>query len=120
MRKFSLTAIARHRLDHARHAPSGRSAETVVGGHEHALRHTLVALASGARMSVHHIDAEATVYVLSGRVRLKVGPHRWDARTGDLLTLSAPPDARLEAVEESAVLLTVVITLAHTWPGLPR
>ena len=120
MRKFSLTAIARHRLDHARHAPSGRSAETVVGGHEHALRHTLVALAAGAQMSVHHVDGEATVYVLHGRVRLTAGGHRWDARTGDLLTVSAPPDARLDAVEESAILLTVVTTLPHTGRGLPR
>ena len=120
MRKFSLTAIARHRLDHARHAPSGRSAETVVGGHEHALRHTLVALAAGAQMSVHHVDGEATAYVLHGRVRLTAGGHRWDARTGDLLTVSAPPDARLDAVEESAILLTVVTTLPHTGRGLPR
>lgn len=32
MRKYSVTAIARHRLAHARSAPSGRSAETVYGG----------------------------------------------------------------------------------------
>ncbi|ABH00852.1 conserved hypothetical protein (plasmid) [Rhodococcus jostii RHA1] len=44
MRTDSVTAIARHRLAPVRSVPSGRSADTVYGGHEHRLRRTLIAL----------------------------------------------------------------------------
>jgi quercetin dioxygenase-like cupin family protein len=44
--------------------------------------------------------------VLAGRVRLTAGGSEWIGRTGDLLVI---PDAKhgLEALEDSAVLLTV-------------
>jgi hypothetical protein len=35
MEKFSLTALAREQLKTAQQASSGRSAQTVYGGHEH-------------------------------------------------------------------------------------
>jgi len=38
MQKFSLDAIAREQAKRASAASSGRSAETVFGGHEHVLR----------------------------------------------------------------------------------
>ena len=41
MQKESLTALVRHHLGTASTAPSGRSAHTIYGGHEHALRQTL-------------------------------------------------------------------------------
>ena len=44
MQKESLTALVRHHLETAPAASSGRSAHTVYGGHEHALRQTLIAL----------------------------------------------------------------------------
>ncbi len=47
MEKISLTALARQELASARSAGSGRSAHTVYGGHEHALRQTLIALIEG-------------------------------------------------------------------------
>ena len=43
MQKESLTALVRHHLELAATAPSGRSAHTVHGGHEHVLRQTLIA-----------------------------------------------------------------------------
>lgn len=44
--------------------------------------------------------------VLSGRVRLTCANNSWEGRTGDLLI--APPGRHsLEALEDSAVLLTV-------------
>ena len=48
MQKTTLLALARHQLEIARDAPSGRSAHTVYGGHEHVLRQTLVALRAGS------------------------------------------------------------------------
>ncbi|MBV9383886.1 MAG: cupin domain-containing protein [Streptosporangiaceae bacterium] len=106
MEKFSLDAIARDHARRAAGAPGGRSAQTVYGGHEHALRQTVVALTAGSSMSEHENPGEATVQVLHGRVRLVTGGVTWEGRSGDLLVV---PDARhaLEAVEDSAVLLTV-------------
>lgn len=106
MQKSSLTAQAREQLKTARQASSGRSARTVYGGHEHTLRQTLIALVSGQTLKEHENPGEATVHVLQGRVRLAAGDVAWDGAPGDLLTV---PDRvhSLEALEDSAVLLTV-------------
>ena len=73
MENISLTALAREQLVLAQNAPSGRSAHTVYGGHEHTLRQTLIALAAGRKLDEHENPGEATVYVLQGRVRLSAG-----------------------------------------------
>ena len=107
MQKTSLLAIARHELDHAATAASGRSAKTVFGGHEHQLRQTVIALRAGQQLAEHQNPGEATLQVLVGRVTLNFGEVSWNGSVGDLLTI---PDGihSLDAVEDAAVLLTVV------------
>jgi quercetin dioxygenase-like cupin family protein len=107
MRKLSLEAETREQLERALSDTAGRSATTVYGGHEHVLRQTLIALKADMVMDEHVSPGEATVHVLHGRVRLVAGDDSWEGRTGDLI---AVPDARhsLEALEDSAILLTVV------------
>ena len=113
MEKFSPEAIAREQAKRAAAASSGRSAETVYGGHEHALRQTVFALTetvfaltAGSSLDEHNSPGEATVQVLRGRVRLTAGQVTWEGRAGDLLIV---PEARhaLQAAEASVVLLTV-------------
>lgn len=107
MHKFSLEAISREQQQKAAAAPSGRAAETVYGGHEQALRQTLIAMGAGRSLSEHENPGEATILVLQGRVRLSAGAVNWEGRQGDLLVM---PQARhaLEAVTPAVVLLTVV------------
>lgn len=107
MQKFSLEAIARQQLDAARQAPASRAATTVVGGHEHTMRQTVLALTAGAALAEHDNPGEATLYVLSGRVTLAAGGESWDGRTGDMLVI---PPARhtVRAEEDSTLLLTAV------------
>ncbi|WP_199435492.1 cupin domain-containing protein [Qaidamihabitans albus] len=110
MQKFSLDALARELLKRAVGSSSGRTAETVYGGHEHMLRQTAVALTAGNTLAEHDSPGEATLFVLRGRVRLHAGDVSWDGIHGDLIVI---PTARhsLEALEDSAVLLTVVKTI---------
>lgn len=108
MENISLTALAREQLVLARNAPSGRSAHTVFGGHEHSLRQTLIALAAGRKLDEHESPGEATIYVVHGRVRLSAGDNSWDGASGHHMIV---PDARhtLEALEDAVVLLTTAM-----------
>ena len=109
MEKSSLTALAREQMKLAKQASSGRSADTVYGGHEHTLRQTVIALVAGYGLGEHENPGEATVHVLQGRVRLNGDGHGWEGSPGDLLIV---PTARhtLDALEDSVVLLTVAMT----------
>jgi quercetin dioxygenase-like cupin family protein len=104
--KMSLDALAREHVARAGADTTGRSSETVFGGHERTLRQTIIALKAGQSMSEHENPGEATLFVLQGRMRLIGQYTSWDGRTGDLLVV---PEGRhsVEAVEDSVVLLTV-------------
>ena len=106
MQRVSLEALARQQLKQAATAGGGHTADTVYGGHEKVLRQTVIGMIEGAVLGEHSNPGEATVQVLSGRVRLVAGDLSWEGRAGDLLIV---PDARhsLEALVDSAVLLTV-------------
>jgi quercetin dioxygenase-like cupin family protein len=106
MTHANLTLLARHHLDQAGHATSGRSAQTLRGGHEQALRQTVIALTAGTVLAEHENPGEATLLVLQGRVRLDSAGASTVGTAGDLLPI---PEARhsLLAEDDSAVLLTV-------------
>ncbi|EAP98078.1 hypothetical protein JNB_13978 [Janibacter sp. HTCC2649] len=110
MHKESLSALVREHLEIAATASSGRSAHTIYGGHDRSLRQTLIALRAGSRLDEHENPGEATLHVLHGRVALVAVDTKCDGTPGDLMTI---PDSRhaLEAIEDSAVLLTVAMRI---------
>ncbi|MGZ4435307.1 MAG: cupin domain-containing protein [Trebonia sp.] len=106
MNRASLEAVVREQQRLAAASTNGRSAATVYGGSDRALRQTVIAMNAGVALAEHQNPGEATVLVLAGRIELLAGDASWEGRTGDLL---AVPESRhsLHAVENSAVLLTV-------------
>ena len=108
MNTWSLTALADEHLAVARTARNGRSAHTVHGGHDHALRQTLITLTAGTSLAEHSSPGDATLQILRGRVRLSATNEACEGSAGDLLVI---PDERhaLTALDDSAVLLTVAL-----------
>ena len=108
MQSQSLVELAEHHLDRARQSRNGRSAVTVYGGHQHRLRQTLIALASGHTLGDHEAPGEATLRVLHGDVRMTAGSESWEGKAGAHLAI--PPRRHdLYAVTDSVVLLSVAV-----------
>ncbi len=107
MDALSLRTLVDEQLDAARSAPAGRASHTVYGGREHKLRQTVIAMLEGQLLHDHESPGEATLLVLRGRVRLGTTTEDVECAEGDYLLI---PGERhhLTAVEDSAVLLTVV------------
>jgi quercetin dioxygenase-like cupin family protein len=106
MDPISLTDLAREQLVLAHDASAGRSAKTVYGGHEHALRQTMIAMVSGRRLDEHENPGEATLHVLHGRVELATADAAVTASAGDVVEIPADRHS-LAALEDAVVLLTV-------------
>lgn len=106
MEKSSLIAVGRRELEAARRAPSGRSARTVYGGHEKVLRQTVVALCAGRSTDDYESPGEATIQVLSGRIKLSGATTSWDGAPGDMLIVPSTRSS-ISAVEDSVFLWTV-------------
>lgn len=106
MESLSLPELGREHLDKARTADAGRSAVTVHGRHDYVMRQTLIALVGGEALAPHDSPQEATLQVLSGRVRLDTGEETWEGGAGDLLVV--PPQRHdLLALEDAVILLSV-------------
>lgn len=108
MSPINIPAVVEEMLEDARNSRSGRSGRTIHGGHQHHLRQTLMALAAGRELADHDSPGEATLQVLLGRVTLSAGEETWEGRPGDYVIIP-PTRHRLDAHEDSAVLLTVVV-----------
>jgi quercetin dioxygenase-like cupin family protein len=88
MHPLSLTTLVDEQLGAARTAGNGRSARTVHGDHEHALRQTLIALFAGSELA-DSSPGEATLQVLHARVRLTTATDSREAVAGDHLVIPA-------------------------------
>ncbi|MYS79416.1 cupin domain-containing protein [Embleya scabrispora] len=106
MDKISLRTATREQLASARGTSSGRSSVTMLGGSRRHLSQTLIALTAGNSLAEHETPGEASLIVLTGRVRLTAEDESVEGTSGDLLAIPSEPHS-LEALEDSAVILTV-------------
>jgi len=98
-----------HEIDGLHHEPSwqrgDRNAKTLV--QERGLRVVLVALQPQARMVEHESHAQVTVHVIAGRLRAHLADRTIEVAVNRLLSIEAGVAHELEALEESAFLLTI-------------
>ncbi len=88
---------------------SGRSAETLVK--YDAFRIVLVRMKTGSYMSHHRAEGPISIHALRGKIRVHLPEDRTeDLEPGDLLTLERSLEHDVEALDESAFLLTIA------WP----
>src|SRR5688572_719398 len=90
---------------------TGQNAKTLVKYDD--LRVVLTALRAKARMPEHKTEGRISVHVLSGHLHLRAAGRTFSLRPGSLLTLDHGMPHDVEALEDSAFLLTIA------WPG-PR
>jgi len=88
---------------------SGRSSETLVKYDE--FRIVLVRMKPGSYMSHHRAEGPISIHVIDGKIRVHLPEDRMeDLVPGNLLTLGRCLEHDVEALEESAFLLTIA------WP----
>ena len=86
--------------------PAGRTAKTVLSGT--VMRAVVIALADGVEMAEHDSPPAATLYVVKGRVHLRVGDTERAVRAGQLMPIPRQRHA-VRAQGDSAFLLTVAL-----------
>ncbi|HKA17625.1 MAG TPA: hypothetical protein VKN18_04845 [Blastocatellia bacterium] len=88
---------------------TGHNSKTLVKQPD--LRIVLIALKKGVRLEKHKADARISIHMLSGRAKLQLPEEIVDLDAGHLLVLDRALEHDLEAIEQSAILLTI------SWPN---
>lgn len=102
----SLAEIGRELLELARTLDAGRSARTLTPGPGAALKQTLLALVEGTRLEEHEAPGPASVFALSGEVRLGTSDGGVVLADGQWALIPDEPHD-LAATTDAVVLLTV-------------
>ena len=97
-----------HRLKAETTWSTGHNARTLVKYDD--LRVVLIALRANARMPEHKTEGRISVHLLSGHIQVKAAGRTFSLRPGGLLALDQGLPHDVEAMEESALLLTIA------WP----
>ena len=84
---------------------SDRNAKTLVKDQH--LHITLIALKAGARLDEHQTEGPLTIHTIKGQLRVSVQGDAFDLGMGALLKMEAGAPHAVEAVAESAFLITV-------------
>jgi quercetin dioxygenase-like cupin family protein len=105
--EFDLEAEV-HRLKAETTWSTGQNARTLVKYDD--LRLVLMVVQRNARIPKHQTEGRVSVHVISGHIQVRASGRTFNLRTGGLLTLAPAIRHDLTAIEESAILLTIV------WP----
>jgi quercetin dioxygenase-like cupin family protein len=84
---------------------SGRNARTLVK--YDGLRIVLIALQKGSRIPEHHANGHVSIHAVVGHIEVRAQERRFELRGGALLVLGEGVSHDVEALEESALLLTI-------------
>lgn len=98
-----------HRLHAETSWTTGQNARTLIKYDD--FRVVLIALAAKTRMPEHKTEGRISVHVLSGHIQLRALGRTFNLRAGGLLAIDRGVPHDVEAVEDSAVLLTIA------WPA---
>ena len=111
---FDLTREVAQLHEEAAWLHGGRNAKTLVK--ESDFRIVLIALRAGERMEEHQAAGRISVQTLAGHVRLHAAGVDMDLPAGRLVSLERDVPHAVEALEESAFLLTIAWQGEHTDP----
>ncbi len=89
---------------------SGQNARTLVK--YDGLRVVLVALKARSRIPEHHTEGQISIQTIAGHIQVRAEGRTFELRPGGLLALAQGLPHSVEALEESAFLLTIA------WPGV--
>jgi len=104
---FDLARTWEQLRQEASYLGSDRNARTLVK--EHGLRVVLTALRGGARLKEHKAPGPISIQTLAGHIRLRVAGELIDLPAGHMAALDGEVMHDVEAVEESAFLLNMVV-----------
>jgi quercetin dioxygenase-like cupin family protein len=90
---------------------TGHTAKTLINYDD--FRVVLSTLQARSRIPEHRSEGRVSVHVLSGHIRVRASGRTFNLRPGGLLALDGDVPHDVEALEQSAFLLTIA------WPG-PR
>ena len=88
---------------------SGQNAKTLVK--YDGLRIVLIALQARSRIREHHTEGQVSIQTVVGHIQVRAEGRTFELRPGVLLALQQGLPHDVEALEESAFLLTIA------WPG---
>jgi quercetin dioxygenase-like cupin family protein len=91
---------------------AGRNAKILVKYPD--FRIVLIALRAGTHLAEHHAAGSISVQTISGHVLIRAAGRVFDLPAGELLALEREVPHDVEALAESAILLTIA------WPGEDR
>jgi quercetin dioxygenase-like cupin family protein len=66
---------------------------------------------AGTGLGRHHVDGRISIQLFEGSIRLQIAEQSVEMKAGALLTLEYGTPHNLEAIAESALLITI------SWPG---
>jgi len=84
---------------------SGQNAKTLVKYDR--LRIVIIALKAGSRIPEHHTEGQVSIHTVVGHIRVRAQGRTFELRSGGLLALDQGLPHDVEAIEESAFVLTI-------------